>query len=97
MYYRVSAAQEARTLDGVGHLFRALQQAWPGLTVRLMHKVDPDGPATWMEVYEHPGGLDARFVSHMQDLAQTLLADQTGLRHVEVFTPVSWGESASLG
>jgi hypothetical protein len=85
--------RQDEVLAGVHTLFQRLRAAWPDLQPRLMHKVSAPAPQatpeelTWMEVYEHPLGVSPDCLAQMQNLAQTLLADQTGPRHIELFAP----------
>ncbi len=93
VYYRVAPGQEAAARAGVHGLFRALQAACPGLRARLMCKLPEagqatPGDATWMEVYEHPLGVPADILAHLDEQARALLGHQTGPRHVEVFAPL---------
>jgi hypothetical protein len=93
VYYRVPVARQDEALSRVHTLFQSLRTAWPDLQARLMHKVDATEAVpstqepTWMEVYEHPLGVGTDCLAQMQKLAQTLLADQTGPRHIELFAP----------
>ncbi len=91
VYYRVAPGHALGAQGGVKRLFQTLSAALPGLTTQLMCKAqgaESEGDATWMEVYQHPQGLSAEFLAHMHEQAHTLLAHQTGQRHVEVFTPM---------
>jgi Domain of unknown function (DUF4936) len=100
VYYRVAPEHAEATREGVQRLFRTLMASFPGLQARVMCKApDPGraGEATWMEVYEHPQGVPADLLAHMDEQARTLLSHQTGLRHVEVFTPMPGFESGGLG
>jgi hypothetical protein len=98
VYYRVPATRQDEVLARVHMLFQQLRATWPGLQASLMHKMDvlaahasadaQPADATWMEVYEHPLGVSADCLAHIEGQARTLLADQTGPRHVELFAPV---------
>ncbi len=97
VYYRVPVGREAAVLSRVATLFKTLMATQPGLQTRLMHKLDAavlsgaehsTAGATWMEVYEHPQGVSVACLRRMKEMAQTLLADQTGPRHLELFAPV---------
>ena len=88
VYYRVPATRQDEVLARVHSLFQLLRAAWPDLQASLMHKVDAQAEhATWMEVYQHPLGVSADCLAHIEGQARTLLADQTGPRHVELFAP----------
>ena len=82
IYYRVS---QTRTAE-------ALMQRWPGLQARLWRRTDevasPAVEQTWMEVYEHPAGVDVLFEQMLAEQVHMLPPGLIGPRHVESFVPM---------
>jgi hypothetical protein len=88
VYYKVAAAERARCLALVDKLQAGLKAQWPALRIQAMQRPEasPDGMETWMEVYEHPGGVSQEMIASVARHA----AD-TGLpakRAAELFVPL---------
>lgn len=90
IYYRVSPAQVVAAQAALQQMFAALQTRWPGLQSRLYGRLDAAGQeATWMEVHAHPQGVGADCQEDVATLAQQWLTGLIGVRHTEVFAPLT--------
>jgi hypothetical protein len=88
VYYKVPAVEHAQCLSLVARLQSALKGSWPALDIQVMQRPEAsaDGMETWMEVYEHPGGVTQEMIG---SIAQH--AAEVGLpakRATEVFLPL---------
>lgn len=93
IYYSVCPSRVALALDAIGAVQRALMAADPALCARLWQRAEGDGQPgsdqTWMEVYEHPEGVDAQREAWIQAHLDKLPVDLTGKRHIEAFALVA--------
>ena len=90
IYYKVESAQAQTLRDRVQSMQRSLCQQLPGLMVQMLVRVDAHPHQTWMEVYQHPQGVDASMQKQIDRAALAMQAEtcgQLGPRHVEVFAP----------
>jgi len=89
VYWRI----DADALEGALVAVRAAQAGlcadWPGLQARLWQRSDPGVPATVMETYAAPGGIDAVAQARI-DAAMAPCVPAT--RHVEAFAPADGPE-----
>ncbi len=91
IYYKLPAAESLHWPGVVQSAQKALQRTWPGLTCRLMRRVDEsstDGAVTWMEIYEHPDGLGADFEAALMATMAPISGPLQGPRHTERFVGV---------
>lgn len=90
IYYKVESAQAQTLRDRVQSMQRSLCQQLPGLMAQMLVRVDAHPHQTWMEVYQHPQGVDASMQKQIDRAALAMQAEtcgQLGPRHVEVFAP----------
>lgn len=90
VYYKVEAAQAAVMRDRVNLMHRTLIQKHPALQTQLLLRVDAHPHQTWMEVYQHPQGVDESMQNDIEKAALAMKAEtcgQLGERHTEVFAP----------
>lgn len=90
IYYKVESAQAQTLRDRVQSMQRSLCQQLPGLMAQMLVRVDAHPHQTWMEVYQHPQGVDAAMQKQIDRAALAMQAEtcgQLGPRHVEVFAP----------
>ena len=86
VYYRVPVEHtEAAGLE-VARAQQALTGRWPGLEARLLQRGEASS-TTWMEVYRHPGGLDAALLHDVRSAMALLPGARSGPRHEECFVP----------
>lgn len=86
VYYRVPVGARARAAAEVDALHRRLVGQWPGLLTRRLSRDDPAAPdETWMEVFQHPGGLDRDALDTIRTAAAAWPSDRIGPRHEEHF------------
>ena len=92
VYYCVSHTHCADAFAAITALQQTLMRRLPGVQARLWCRSDAhasDAPEqTWMEVYEHPEGVDALCEQVLLELVQALPAGLIGPRHVEAFVPL---------
>ncbi|MDB5820204.1 MAG: hypothetical protein JWQ11_3844 [Rhizobacter sp.] len=86
VYYRVDSTQVDPTRRAIEALQRALIDAHPGLSARLLQK-EPvaDEAPTWMEIYTAPGGVSPPLAAAIEEAAMAVAHLLRGARHVEVF------------
>jgi hypothetical protein len=84
VYWRIDPARLDDTLAAVRVAQAALCAGWPGLQARLWQRSDPGVPATVMETYAAPEGIDAPAQARI-DAAVAACVPAT--RHVEAFEP----------
>lgn len=89
IYYRVDADKVVSAHQAVARVQHALQRSVPGLQARLMRRSDGVQAGvttqTWMEVYEHPQGIDPVWMQLLQEQVACLPAGLLGERHCETF------------
>ena len=92
VYYRVPRAHCAEALQAITNLQLVVAQRCPGMQARLWQRDDGASPSagdpTWMDVYEHPQGVDAQREQCLLALVQDLPHDLIGVRHLEAFVPL---------
>lgn len=96
VYYRVAHTDSAEAFRRISALQQTLMQRLPGLQARLWQRADAAGSQvseqTWMEVYEHPDGVDALCEQLLAEQVGALPCGLIGTRHVEAFVPMgAWG------
>ena len=84
VYWRIDATDLPATLVAVHAAQAQLASAWPGLQARLWQRSDPGVPATVMETYAAPGGIDAAAQARIDAAVAGHVPAQ---RHVEAFLP----------
>lgn len=93
IYYRVPVARADEALHAVLSMQGLLTQRWSGLQARLLRRTDDAHHAaleeTWMEVYEHPSGVDVLCEKMIAEQSSMLPSGLIGARHVESFSAVS--------
>lgn len=92
VYYRVPVRQQDAARRAVDAIHTQLRNTYPGLTARLMYRVDEAAggeSSTWMEVYEHPSGISQACEQSLAALVEALPPDLIGSRHAEVFCPMA--------
>lgn len=91
VYWRVASARADGAARAAGAFQRGQCAVHAGLQARLLRRNDAAaGHATLMEVYAHPGGIDAALQASIVDAgARALGGWAEGGRHVEVFTPAA--------
>lgn len=93
VYYRVPGTRAADALQAVTALQQALIHGVSGLQARLWCRTNEGDLAseeqTWMEVYEHPCGMDVLFEEMLAAQVRALPPGLLGPRHTEIFTPLS--------
>lgn len=93
VYFKLAGAAPDDLLATLSAMQARLRQRHPGLCTRLMARTDDVRGAevapTWMEVYEHPDGLDAAFLDDLLTEASRLAPGLTGPRHTESFTELA--------
>jgi hypothetical protein len=88
VYYKLDAAQHAALAPVVRSFQQRVSQTWPGLSCDLMQRPETsaEGKETWMEIYQHAGGLTDRMIESISRLA---LETQLPLpRLSEIFIPL---------
>ncbi|MFZ4551871.1 MAG: DUF4936 family protein [Aquabacterium sp.] len=89
IYYRVETDKVVQARQAVEGVQCSLQRSVPGLQVRLMRRSDCMQAGltsqTWMEVYEHPQGIDPAWMQLLQEQIDCLPAGLLGERHCETF------------
>jgi hypothetical protein len=90
VYYRIDPRDAANGRAQVEHLFDRLCREHRGLRARLLKRPPAGAGAaeTWMEVYTHPQGVDARLQAAIQGAAHGVPQARLGERSAEVFAPV---------
>ncbi|MFZ2298312.1 MAG: DUF4936 family protein [Aquabacterium sp.] len=92
IYYRVSQARRADAFVAITALQQGLMRRLPGVQARLWCRSDEQASdaveQTWMEVYEHPEGVDALCEQVLREQVQALPAGLIGPRHTEAFEPL---------
>ena len=92
IYYRVTQTRSAEAFQAITTLQQGLMQNLPGLQAKLWRRTHEQGgeaiEQTWMEVYEHPQGVDAQREQCLLALVQDLPHDLIGVRHLEAFVPL---------
>lgn len=86
VYYRVASGQAETAAREVVAAQRGLRERWPGLEARLLERTEASS-TTWMEVYRHPDGLDARQLDQLRAAMAALPTSRDGPRHEECFVP----------
>ncbi|MCO5977974.1 DUF4936 family protein [Ideonella oryzae] len=98
IYYQVASADLPLALKAVVGFQQRLQQDWPGLSARVLQRLEVPGASvgqvTLMETYRFaphlcstPCGTDAGFEVALSEAAQAVQAWLQGPRHVERFAP----------
>lgn len=90
VYYKVESAQTEHLRERVKSMQRLLCQQYPALLAQMLVRVDAHPHQTWMEVYQHPSGIDPGLQRAIDQAALAMRAEscgQLGPRHVEVFAP----------
>jgi hypothetical protein len=99
IYYRVPAPKLSTALVAIKAMQAEMRRSHVGLEARLMRRADTqvDGrDDTWMEIYEHPCGIDSACMARLSELAAALPAGLIGARHIETFYPmVCSGQAAA--
>lgn len=87
IYFKLKASAAAQARPALLDMQQGLRADHPGLVARLYARTDVSdvGELTWMEVYEHPGGLSEAFMADLGVAVRNLPADLIGPRHTEVF------------
>ena len=87
VYYKVPLAEHAACLTRVTRLQAALQAQWPALAMEILQRPEPsaEGLETWMEVYRHPGGVNAEISAAIAQ--QALALGLPAKRATEMFVP----------
>ena len=87
IYFKLPGSHASQALPKLVDMQADLRARHPGLTARLLTRVDGMGRAelTWMEIYEHPQGLSEAFLADLQTGVQALPAGLIGPRHTESF------------
>ena len=98
IYYRVASTRSVEAFRLISALQQGLMQRLPGLQARLWRRADEQEShiteQTWMEVYEHPEGVDALCEQLLAEQIGALPAGLIGPRHVETFVPMGvWGSA----
>ena len=92
IYYRVPQAHRADAFEAITAAQQTLMRRLPGVQARLWCRSDEQATdaleQTWMEVYEHPEGVDTLCEQELQALLQALPAGLIGPRHTEAFVPL---------
>lgn len=92
IYYRVPQAHRADAFEAITAVQQSLMRRLPGVQARLWCRSDEQVAdaleQTWMEVYEHPEGVDALCEQVLRELLQSLPAGLIGPRHTEAFVPL---------
>lgn len=93
VYYRVASTRSAEAFMALSEVQQTLMRRIAGLQARLMRRTDEDeglgAEQTWMEVYEHPAGVDPLCEQTLNELVSALPAGLIGPRHVESFTQIA--------
>lgn len=89
VYWRIDAALLEGTLARVRAAQAGLCADWPGLQARLWLRSDPGVPATVMETYAAPGGID---VGAQARIDAAVAPCVPAARHVEAFAPADGPE-----
>jgi hypothetical protein len=90
VYYKVPQTQHQQWISVVqGMQQTLLQKMAGGLKVSLLKRpeVSPEGLETWMEVYEHPKGIDPAMVELINE--EVKVAGLPFKRASEFFTPLN--------
>lgn len=90
IYYKVESAQAEHLRPRVQAMQRGLCQMHPALSAQMLVRVDAHPHQTWMEVYQHPTGIDPSMQRAIDQAALAMQAEscgQLGTRHIEVFEP----------
>lgn len=92
IYYRVSLTRRADAFQAITALQQTVMRRLPGVQARLWCRSDEHASdaveQTWMEVYEHPEGVDALCEQVLLEQVRTLPDGLIGPRHVESFVPM---------
>ncbi|WP_158289044.1 DUF4936 family protein [Rubrivivax albus] len=88
VYWRIDAGDLPATVAAVRAAQAQLASAWPGLQARLWQRSDPGVPATVMETYAAPDGIDAAAQARIDAAVAGHVPAQ---RHVEAFLPADSG------
>ncbi|HET8869498.1 MAG TPA: DUF4936 family protein [Aquabacterium sp.] len=88
VYYKVESARAEQLKARVQSMQHALKAQYPQLDAKMLVRVDAHPHQTWLEVYQHPDGIDSSLQREIDRAAlsiQTESFGQLGPRHVEVF------------
>lgn len=89
VYYRVPLVRSAEAYRAVSRMQESLCRRLEGLQARLMRRTDEHGDVpleqTWMEVYEHPEGINALCEQMLLEAVSNLPDGLLGTRHTECF------------
>ncbi len=92
IYYRVTQTRSAEAFQAITTLQQGLMQNLPGLQAKLWRRTHEQGgeaiEQTWMEVYEHPRGVDELCEQLLLEQVHALPPGLIGARHVESFLPM---------
>ena len=105
VYYRVPHGHDMAARAAIETMQATLREIQPGLLTSLMCRADEPPSkakdakeaakeATWMEVYEHPEGVNDVCEKQLAALAQALPPGLIGPRHTEIFCPLVPGTMA---
>lgn len=86
VYWRIAAQDLAVVLAAVRTAQAQLKADWPDLQVRLWQRSDAGVPATVMETYAAPGGIDAAAQARIDAVVGPFVPVP---RHVEAFEPTA--------
>lgn len=97
VYYRLDASAAEAARVQVEAAQAGLRRQIVGLQTALLQRAEapagaggPDpAPATWMEIYRRPGGLDAPACASIEAALRELPQARIGARVVERFTPMA--------
>ncbi|KAB0584239.1 DUF4936 family protein [Ideonella dechloratans] len=99
IYYQIATADLPQALEAVIGFQQRLQQDWPGLSARVLQRLEASGTAagrlTLMEIYRFtpraPASVKARanldFDTALAEAARDVQPWLQGPRHVESFVP----------
>lgn len=88
VYYKLPESLSPDWPRRVAESQAAVKARHPLLQTRLMRRADPSGDgllATWMEVYEHPDGINPDLQHQILQAMAPLDANLHGGRHLERF------------
>jgi hypothetical protein len=88
VYYKVPVVEHGQCLSLVTRFEAALKAQWPALQIQIMQRPEASGEGieTWMEVYDHPGGVTQEMMTSIARQAADM-----GLppkRATELFIPL---------
>lgn len=100
IYYRVSLTRRADAFQAITALQQTVMRRLPGVQARLWCRSEEHASdaveQTWMEVYEHPEGVDALCERVLLEQVRALPDGLIGPRHVEAFVPMGGTVASNL-